>query len=197
MRHFDVTFWWEILMRQFDESYWWDILKNNFDEKFKWDVLMRRFNETFLWDVLMRYFDETFGWDIYMRPFGEVFMRHFDQTFWWELILYILIIYLHETFSYQHFDDTFCRDTSMRHIDETPCCEISIAFEKLWLPVMTFDNLWYGDDVHGMALWQFWLSLVFNRPGVARTVLQTPPPLIKTLNDYSWKYLQNTFTLKS
>ena len=25
---------------------------------------------------------------------------------------------------------------------------------------MNFDDLWYGDDVNGIALWQFWLSLV-------------------------------------
>ena len=31
---------------------------------------------------------------------------------------------------------------------------------KLWWPVLAFQDLWYGEDVNGMALWQFWLSLV-------------------------------------
>jgi hypothetical protein len=26
---------------------------------------------------------------------------------------------------------------------------------------MTFNNNLHGDDVNGMALWQFWLSIVF------------------------------------
>ena len=48
----------------------------------------------------------------------------------------------------------------MGHIDETHWWEIVMAFQKHWLPVMTFDDHWYDDDVNGMALCQFWLSLV-------------------------------------
>ena len=48
----------------------------------------------------------------------------------------------------RYFDETFWQDILMRHID------------GLWKPLMTCNDLWYGDDFIGMALWQFWLSLV-------------------------------------
>ena len=31
-----------------------------------------------------------------------------------------------------------------------------MTVDDLWWPVMTFDDLWYGDDANGIALWQFW-----------------------------------------
>ena len=71
-------------------------------------------------------------------------MRHFDDTFWFvrdvlrDILRYIMI----------------------QHDDEKLWWDILMALEELWWPVMTFDDLWYGDNVNGMALWQFWLSLV-------------------------------------
>ena len=62
-------------------------------------------------------------------------IKHFDATFWWDIFM-------------RHFDKTFLWDIFIRHIDD------------LWTTLMTSNDLLYGDDVNGMALWQFWLSLV-------------------------------------
>ena len=81
-------------------------------------------------------------------------MRHFDETSWWNILM-------------RHFDETFwggilkdiLQDILMRHFNETLWWDILIAFEELSCPVITYDDLWYGDDVNGIALRQFWLSL--------------------------------------
>ena len=63
MRHFDATFWWNILKRHFDETFW-NVLTRHFDDTFIQDILMIHLDETFWWDILIRYFDETFLRDI-------------------------------------------------------------------------------------------------------------------------------------
>ena len=64
-------------------------------------------------------------------------MRHFDEAFWQDIFM-------------RHFYEIFGRDILTRHIYD------------LWKILMTCNDLWYGDDFNGMALWQFWLSLVLN-----------------------------------
>ena len=129
MRHFDKTFWWDILIRHFDKTFWWDILMRRLNETF---------NYTFWWEILLRYFDETFWW--------QILMRHNDKTFWWDILM-------------RHFDETFWWDILIRHMN----CILRtlMTCNDLWWHLMIFDHLWYGDDVNGMALWHFWLSLVY------------------------------------
>ena len=82
MRHFDGTFWWDILMRHlmrrlirllmrhFDETFWCHILMRH---------LLRHLKETCWLDILMKGFDGTFWCDI--------LMKHFDDKFWWDILL--------------------------------------------------------------------------------------------------------------
>ena len=83
MRHFDETFWWDILMRHFGEKFWGDTLIRHFDETFWRDILMRHYDETFWLDILIRHFDKTFWWDILMVQL----MKHFDDKFWWDILM--------------------------------------------------------------------------------------------------------------
>ena len=39
MRHFDKTFWREILMKHFDITFWWDLLMTHFNEIFLYCIL--------------------------------------------------------------------------------------------------------------------------------------------------------------
>ena len=113
----------------------------HFYQTFWWDMGMRRVDETFWWDIVMRYFDEIFWWNI----LWDILLRHFDEIFWWDIVM-------------RHMDETHWWDILMGHIDET----FVLVFYEFSGPVMSFKDLWYGDDVDGMALWQFWLSLFIN-----------------------------------
>ena len=65
----------------------------------------------------MKYFDKTFKEDILMKIF--------DETFWGNILGHILM---------KRFGDIFWWDILMKY------------FELYW-PFMTFDDLWYGDDI--------------------------------------------------
>ena len=131
-----LTFWWDtwrdILMRHltrhFDETFWWDIMMRHYNETLQWDIwidiVIRHFDETFLWDTLMRHFDETFEdiwWDILMRNL----MRYFDKTFWWDFLMRHLIKHFYHTFwgyilirhLVRHSDETFLGDILIIHLD--------------------------------------------------------------------------------
>ena len=124
MRHFDETFWWDILketlwwdilMRHFDEAFWWGILTRHFDETFWRDILTRHFDEIFWRDILTRHFDETFWRDIFMKHFAfwwDILMRHFDETFWWNILIILLMRHL-----MRHFDEKFWWLIFMIHFD--------------------------------------------------------------------------------
>ena len=68
----------------------------------------------------------------------EIFLTAFDR-FWQFLAIFM-----------RYFFETFWRDILTRHID------------GLWKTLMTCNDLWYGNNFKGMALWQFWLCLVCN-----------------------------------
>ena len=50
---------------------------------------------------------------------------------------------------------------STERIESTKVQKVYIDIDGLWRTLMTFNNNLHGDDVNGMALWQFWLSIVF------------------------------------
>ena len=76
----------------------------------------------------------------------------FDEQFWWYIFMRHLM---------RHSNETLCWDIIMKPFYETYWSEIWMAFDELWWPVMTFYYVWFGDDVNGMVLWQFLLSLVW------------------------------------
>ena len=103
-------------------------------------------------------------------------MRHFDKTFWWDFLM-------------RNFDETFWWDILMKHYDETYRLSLK-NFDDLSWPLMTFDDLWYSDDVNGMALW---LSLVLKATllfGGEVEVLFWPDKTQLERNDLGWRHLR-------
>ena len=84
----------------------------------------------------MRCFHEPFRLD--------VLIRRFDETFWLDVWWDSLMRRFDEMFQLK-----FCRD-------------ILIAFKDFWQPVMTIDDLWYGDDANGMQCYQKCPNLGFS-----------------------------------
>ena len=84
----------------------------------------------------------------------------------------------------------------MRHFDETLWWDIwwdiLMEFEEIWWSVMTFHDLWYGDDVNGMALLQFWLSLV-NKCRWAQEILYNIEELSTGYSCFSLNYLHSLY----